>query len=751
MAMASNMESKPVESGANEQRATTPPGVLTRQERHLRRLRLMLLSVAATALASVMTVDNASAQVQAPAQAAELPPPQPMANIASGEISSPAQMQSGSLLLKMQNGYRIATRMNTDIDVHVSGLVARVKVRQEFQNSGAEWVEGIYVFPLPDEAAVDQLRMHIGERIIEGEIREKEEARREYEQARNNGQKASLVEQQRANLFTSSIANIGPGETVSVEIEYLETVAIDGGEFSLRFPLTITPRYIPGTALADKTGSGWSADTTSVPDASRITPPMVASSTDHKLRFSASINLGTALEYLQSRYHRIDVEVNRNHVYDLTLASADGSLADLNHDLELNWRATPQSTATAFTFSEIVADQEHVLLMILPPEGAAQSADAMPRELTFVIDTSGSMQGTSLAQAKRALSLALDGLRSEDTFEIIQFNSITQSLFGQTMPATRARVDMAKRYVAGLNATGGTEMRGALQTALGRSRDDDDTESLLIRQVIFVTDGSVGNEDELYQLIESQLGDARLFTVGIGSAPNSWFMRKAAEAGRGTFTLISALHEVNEKMGRLFAKLEQPQLTDIDVQWPSGVQPEMYPQVVPDLYAGEPVFVRARLNGTLRNSDVLVVRGDSPTGQWSRELTLADNSDAAGVAALWARARIDDLMDQKRRGREETEVREHVLDTALTHHLVSRYTSLVAIDKTPSRPQDLALTGEQVPNLMAHGQSQAAIFGFPATATTAPALRLQGMLWLIAGLALLLLTIKRRDRHAQIA
>ena len=303
--MASSEGNKSIEYGVNEQVAMTPPGARIRRRRHLRRLRLMLMCVAATALASVMTVGNATAQTVAP----ESSSPQTIANGAHGDISSPSQMQSGSLLLKMQNGYRVATRMNTDIDVQVNGLVARVKVLQVFQNSGADWVEGVYVFPLPDEAAVDQLRMRIGERLIEGEIREKEEARKEYEQAKDNGQKASLVEQQRANLFTTSIANIGPRETISVEIEYLETVAIDAGEFSLRFPLTITPRYIPGTALADKTGSGWAADTTAVPDASHITPPMVSSSTDHKLRFSASINLGTSLEYILSRYHRIDVDV----------------------------------------------------------------------------------------------------------------------------------------------------------------------------------------------------------------------------------------------------------------------------------------------------------------------------------------------------------------------------------------------------------------------------------------------------------
>jgi Ca-activated chloride channel family protein len=177
-------------------------------------------------------------------------------------------MQTGSLLMRMSEGYVTATLLNTDVNIQVNGLVARVSVMQEFKNDGGEWVEGIYVFPLPDKAAVDQMRLYIGDRFIEGEIREKEQARKEYEQAKQAGKKTSLVEQQRANLFTTSVANIGPGETVIVEIEYLEDVRYDDGTFSLRFPLTLTPRYIPGSAIPDRQGSGWSADTTLVEDAS---------------------------------------------------------------------------------------------------------------------------------------------------------------------------------------------------------------------------------------------------------------------------------------------------------------------------------------------------------------------------------------------------------------------------------------------------------------------------------------------------
>jgi Ca-activated chloride channel family protein len=658
-------------------------------------------------------------------------------DVADADLS-PDQVKVGSLLLKMQTGYTAATRMNTDIDATVSGLVARVRVRQEFRNQGVDWVEGVYVFPLPDTAAVDRLRMHIGERLIEGEIREKEKAKKAYEAAKAAGQKASLVEQQRANLFTTAVANIGPGETVSIEIEYLETLQIDEGIFSLRFPLTLTPRYIPGTPLPDRNGSGWSADTTSVPDASRITPAVVAASNGHKVTFHAELSAGVPLEYVASRYHPINVDRNGDrYIIDLS----DAGVA-MDHDLEITWRPVPDSAPRAMMFTESIGGEPHVLMMMLPPDDLSAPPPPMLRDLIFVIDTSGSMHGTSLTQAKRALTMALNGLRPGDRFNVIQFNSVTSELFPKSVPATTNNADIARRYVAGLEANGGTEMRPALQQALSTPVSESH-----LRQIIFITDGSVGNEDELFTLIEGQLGSARLFTVGIGSAPNSLFMRKAAEAGRGTFTIISALHEVNEKMGRLFRKLEQPQLTDIAVEWPAGVAAEMYPDIVPDLYAGEPVFVRARLSGEVRNSDIVTVRGNSSTGTWGAEMSVEISEASPGVGALWARARIGDLMDEKRRGADEEKIRKSVIETALAHHLVSKYTSLVAVDKTPARPKAANLDSEQVANLLPYGQSTEAIFGFPATATGAGAFLAHGLALIVLAL-LLLAVLGRRPQHA---
>lgn len=661
---------------------------------------------------------------------------------AADDSLSPAQMQTGSLLMRMQQGYVAATALNTDVKISINGLVARVSLMQEFKNQQNEWVEGVYVFPLPDKAAVNHMRLRIGDRVIEGEIQEKEKARKEYEQAKLAGKKTSLVEQQRANLFTTSVANIGPGETVIVEIEYLEDVRYDEGTFSLRFPMTLTPRFIPGQTLPDRQGSGWSSDTSVVDDASQITPPMVSASRGHRVSLQVTVNAGMPLEIIASRYHPVDVR-KLNDRYVVTFP--DGQVP-MDHDFELLWRPVPSSSPRAMAFAETINGEPHFLLMVMPPEAGVPAAAPISREMIFIIDTSGSMHGVSIQQAKQALGRALDGLKSGDRFNIIEFNSYHHALFPASVSADASRIAIAKRFVRSLQANGGTNMQPALEFAL-RSAP---TESYL-RQIVFITDGAVGNEEGLYQLIETKLGSARLFTVGIGSAPNSWFMRKAAEAGRGTFTTISALHEVGEKMDRLFRKLEQPQITNIQMQWPGGAVIDTYPSVIPDLYLGEPVTVRVKAAHPFGEHDTVRISGDSIGGAWSRDLALGGDEQSPGVAALWARARIAALLDMARRGADVEETRASIVKTALAHHLISKYTSLVAVDKTPSRPSGDPLLSEQVPNLMPYGQSGAAIFGFPATATNAPAMRLTGLAALLAALLLLAASALQRKRRRGLA
>ncbi len=656
---------------------------------------------------------------------------------ADAETVNPNEMKSGGLLLKMRDGYHAATTLNTDVDITVNGLVMRVKVQQQFRNTGTDWAEGIYVFPLPEDAAVDHMRLRVGERLIEGEIQEKQKARKAYEKAKAEGKKTTLVEQQRANLFTTAVANIAPGEAVTVEIEYLEEARYDAGTFSLRFPMTLTPRYMPGTPLADRKGSGWSADTTEVIDASLISPPMVQRSTEHRVSLDVFVNAGVPLDLIASRYHPVSITEEAGR-YAVSLDDPD---TQLDHDFELVWCPLADAKPRAMSFSEIIAGKSYYLLMLMPPVEGRVAPLRMPRETVFIIDTSGSMHGTSINQAKDALGRALTRLLPGDRFNVIEFNSSMRTLFNASVDASTSNLTRAQTFVARLNANGGTEMMPALQFALNSPA----TETHL-KQVIFITDGSVGNEDALYRVIEQRLGASRLFTVGIGSAPNSWFMRKSAELGRGTFTIISAMHEVGEKMDRLFSKLEAPQMTDIQIDWPAGV--DAYPSRVPDLYQGEPVSVRVRTDKPFPMGESISITGNISGETWTTELPVTDDHSALGVGALWARARIAELSDAARRGANPDEIRASIVETAMTHHIVSQHTSLVAVDKTPVRPTGSPLLKDQVPNLMPHGQSANAIFGFPATATPAAALRLQAAVFLL--LAALTFMYQRR-RRAQLA
>jgi len=639
----------------------------------------------------------------------------------------------GSLLLKAgQPGiYQQIPTVHTDVDMRVSGMIVRARIRQSFRNPGQEWVEGIYVFPLPEQAAVDHMRMQIGSRVIEGQIKEKHEAKRVYEQAKRDGKKAVLTEQERPNIFTNSVANIGPAETVVVEIEYQQVLRYDQGQFSLRFPQAITPRYIPGKPLSETisvTGTGWAKDTDQVPAASRITPPVHSGrSKINPLSLRIELDVGYPLLEIKSLYHPIK---QREHgVGQVTLTLAGGEVP-ADRDFELVWTPEVGHAPRAALFSEKVAGEFYHLIMVLPPHQDLTSGQPLAREVIYVIDTSGSMAGTSMEQARRSLLMALDRLRPRDRFNIIQFNSVTDVLFSQAQTASRDNLRRARRYVTQLQADGGTEMAPALRAALNSQG-----EGHYVRQVIFLTDGSVGNESALFDLIQQQLGQSRLFTVGIGSAPNSYFMRKAAQYGRGTFTYIGDVSEVNEKMASLFVKLESPVMTDLQVQFSNAVEVEALPQRIPDLYAGEPVIFAAR---TSREGETVTLKGMRSLAPWQATLDLTQARNGDGIGVFWARSKIAALMDSLHEGEDENKVREEVTNLALTHHLVSRYTSLVAVDVTPTRPLQAALNQHALPVNLPQGQNYQKIFGqLPQTATPAE-------LHLLAGFVLLLLVWRLR-------
>ena len=631
----------------------------------------------------------------------------------------------GTLLLRDDTGERAAAPLlSTDVHMDVTGMVARVQVTQRFANPTAQWREGVYVFPLPDQAAVDHLTMRVGERVIEGQIKERTEARRTYENAKAEGRKTTLLEHERPNMFTTSVANIGPGEEIVVALEYEETLRYGDGAFRLRFPLAITPRYIPGAATeAVAMGIGWSQVTAQVPDADRITPPFVPARDGHANPVSITIdmNAGFPLAKVASSYHAIDVEERPGNRYRIVLGDGPVPAA---RDFELVWTPDVGSAQGAALFTETLGGKTYALLMTLPPTLADADTPRAPREITYIVDTSGSMEGVSIAQARDALSMALDRLQAGDRFNVIEFNSTSTSLFTAPMPFDATTQAQAKRFVAKLRARGGTEMLPALAAAL-----DGPPESELMRQVVFLTDGAVGNEDAILRLLHDKLGDRRLFTIGIGPSPNTFFLTKAAQFGRGTFTFIGDVREVRQKMTDLFRKLESPALTDITVDWPGGT--DAWPRRVPDLYAGEPVVVTAQFPaGTLQGN--VLISGSRAGQKWQAVLPMQDGATEAGVAVLWARAKIDALMDAGRQGPPEREpdIRNAVLDVALTHHLISKYTSLVAVDVTPTRPVGTDTLKSAVPGNIPEG-----LTGFdqlPRTATPAALSLVMGALLLLA-------------------
>ena len=640
------------------------------------------------------------------------------------------QVQRGSLLLRLaSSGVSVdAPMLKTDVKMAVSGIMARVSVQQKFKNIGSEWVEGIYVFPLPEEAAVDRMRLRIGERIIEGEIKEKAEARRTYEKAKREGKKASLLRQERPNIFTTAVANIGPGEEVVVEIEYQQNLRYDQGQFKIRFPLVVAPRYIPGTPVMqdDIKGfqtTGWAKDTDQVHDASKITPPVLDPSHGkiNQVSIQVDLNAGFPLAQVVSSYHKMDSSEDEHGARHLTLH--DGQVP-ADRDFELTWRPTTGTAPQAAMFQENWSGTDYALIMVMPPAKTATAR--IPREVVFVIDTSGSMHGNSIDQARAALQLALKRLQPGDRFNVIQFNSDTDALFGKAVPTTPDNINRALNYVGGLYADGGTEMLSALQLALR-----DKAPEGMLRQVIFLTDGSVGNEDKLFSTIQQRLGSSRLFTVGIGSAPNSFFMTRAAKFGRGTFTYIGKVDEVKQKMAQLFSKLESPVLRDISVHLKDTDKVEIWPKRIPDLYLGEPLLLAIRMQHPLAK---LNLTGMLDGQSWSRKIGLKGGASSKGVHLLWARRKIADLMDQKARGSDEGEIRKAVLDLALTHKLVSKYTSLVAVDKTPARPVNQSLQRKHIATNLPHGWNANKVFGsMPQSATPAPLNFLLGLFGLLIG------------------
>jgi Ca-activated chloride channel family protein len=625
-------------------------------------------------------------------------------------LVKPADVRSGSLLLKTDDGYADATRLGIDVDLTVSGPTIRARVTQIFRNPTSNWVEATYVYPLPSGGAVDTLKMVIGERVIVGDIKERQQARVIYEQARANGQKAALTEQERDNIFTNSVANIGPNETVLVQIEYQEPVAQSGSEFSLRVPMVVGPRYNPAPEVQSvdfrPDGGGWGAiKSDPVPDRDRITPPVLDPAQNlpiNPMAITVRLQAGFPLGEVKSHHHAVKIESPDGATRIIKLAEGP---VPADRDFELTWKPAAEAAPSVGLFREHVGNSDYLLAFVTPPALEQAEKKQLPREVVFVIDNSGSMGGTSIVQAKASLIYALGRLQPTDRFNVIRFDHTMDVLFPASVPADAERLRHAKYFVDALRAEGGTEMVPAMRAALTDNADDAGS---TVRQVVFLTDGAIGNEQQLFETITAMRGRSRIFMVGIGSAPNTYLMTRAAELGRGAFTHIGSVDQVEERMRGLFAKLENPAVTSLSAKF-SGAAADITPAVIPDVYRDEPLVLAAKLDKLAGSVEIKGRIGDRP---WAVTLPLANVAEGKGLSKLWARRKIADAeVARTMQQRSPEDADKTILALALEHQLVTRLTSLVAVDRTPSRPEGEPLKLTELPLNLPAGWDFAKVFG----------------------------------------
>lgn len=615
----------------------------------------------------------------------------------AADADTPAEngVGAGTLMLSAKGVARAlpAVRLGTDMDVTVSGQVARVKVVQAFRNSSAQWMEASYLYPLPQDGAVDSLKMVVGQRVIIGHIKRRADARKIYETAKAAGQKAGLVEQERANMFRNSVANVAPGETVLIAIEYQASVRQVAGEFALRLPLVVGARYVPPHSLAGPAA---------LADAAAVTAPLADPKLGKSLNpVSITVHLAPGFKpaNLISAYHKVAVTDDGGDARTIRLA--DGA-APADRDFELRWRSA-SADPTVGLFRQTLNGCQYLMASITPPSEDKLPA-VPPREMVFVIDNSGSMGGASMDAAKAGLLHGLDTLRPQDSFNIVRFDDTMTQLFVQSMKATPEQLAIARRFASGLQAGGGTEMLPALKAALV----DRNPSAAALRQVVFLTDGDLSNEKEMMQTIAAQGGRSRIFMVGIGSAPNGFLMNRMAEAGRGTYTNIGSGDEVAAKMAALLDRLKRPAVHDLSVTV-DGAPLDLLPHRLPDLYAGEPLVLLGKgdaLKGALTVSGMI---GDTP---WTQRVDLSNAVDSPAVGKLWASRKVADVEAARWSGQtDDATADEAIAQIGLGYSLVTSQTSLVAVDETPTRPAGETLTQEELPLLLPAGWDFDGLFG----------------------------------------
>jgi Ca-activated chloride channel family protein len=559
---------------------------------------------------------------------------------------------------------------HTDVRTKVSGVSAMYTVIQTFENPYDEPIDAVYVFPLGDEAAVTSYAIMIGERTVAGEIQQKAEARATYEAAKAQGHTAALLEQEKRNVFKQRIANIAPRETIRVRMQYIELLDYADGQYEIAFPLVVGPRYLPTDAIGKTpvgshvAGQAGRAGVTSIPYADAT----VAGST---VSFTADIDAGIPVLSVSSPSHQLRVEDVAPTRRRITLADA-GELP--NRDLVVRYKTAAEQTMVGVLAHR--TDARGYFTLIVQPKASYKVGDIAPREVMIVIDTSGSMEGPPMAQAQALASALIDSLRPGDTFNVMAFSGGTQAMAPAAIAGDGTGKQAGQAFVASLQSGGGTEMGAAMAEALAATPGED-----RVRLVYFLTDGFVGNDDVIVRATRGNLGTNRIFSIGIGSAPNRALLDQIAAVGRG-FASYLHLGESAANLGEdLVRRTAFPYLTDIRIEWNGLAVGSVTPAAIPDVYAGMPLVVSGVYTQPGRAKVTVSATTAGRRVQIPVEVVLPARVDAEPVAALWARKRVDELLDVAG-DQVSTQAVAQITELGLAFHMVTDYTSFVAVDRT---------------------------------------------------------------------
>jgi len=621
----------------------------------------------------------------------------------------------------------------TEVELEVTAGVVSGRVTQVFENDTESPLEAVYVFPLPARAAVTGMWLTVGDRTIRSVVKEREEAKKTYREARESGKKAALLEEERPNIFTASVANFLPGETAEITFTYLEPIDFERDRYTVNFPMVVGQRYVPYDVVkyadVDRMASARAAE------ADRINPLLLHPNLDSGHRLALEVRVvGIPVAEVGSSTHQLEVAASGGGEFTVRPAG-EVTVPDRDFNLELY---LAESAEPGLALVETRADGwGYGLITVFPPIGPGPSVTAaVPRDVIFLIDTSGSMSGESIGQARAGLDRCLEMLLEGDRFTIVRFASDYSAFSPELREVDPSALDEARDYISGLEADGGTEMQPALEHVLGFPPVPG-----RMRLVVFLTDGDVGNEDSLLALLQNSLGAARLFTFGIGSAPNEYLMRKMAELGRGESRFIRTEEDIGEVMDGFFRTLDAPVLTDIELGWrdaAGGWSPAVvyFPDPVPDVFAGRPLQVRAAYPADFSGTLVVAGRLDGKPAEYEYPFPGEEAAAYPDLDRLFARARIDDLMFRRLRAREEAEqelLKEEIIAVSIDRQILSPFTSRVAVEERVERKEDGTLVSVKVAVPLPRG------WGLSPTATALPARILAGLAALLAAVSLGLL------------